>query len=70
MLRWKVWRSEYRTLRNRRPKARTAGFRIMFAQSHCHAAKKEVFELEDKYEAAKFEKELLLQVSGEMHYDG
>ena len=30
--------------------------------SHFIAAKKEFFELEDKFEAAKFEKEMLLQV--------
>jgi hypothetical protein len=29
-----------------------------------NAAKKEMFELEDKFEAAKFEKEILLQVCG------
>jgi hypothetical protein len=32
--------------------------------SRLNAAKKEMFELEDKFEAAKFEKEILLQVCG------
>ena len=33
----------------------------------CSAAKKELFELEDKFEAAKFEKEILIQVPFHVH---
>ena len=52
-------------MKNRRRKAsRARHLTLRLRACDVIAAKKETFELEDKFEAAKFEKELLLQVPG------